>query len=104
MVASAAASGTSGRQYRITRSATQGPRLMLMPKRSRPVKRSSRANAATEGASGIIGAGGEDLPRISWARGTGMVSSGRSEPRSRSPAVASIARYMLPISIVSRIR
>ena len=47
MVMSAAPSGTSGRQNRITASATLGPKLTLMPKRSSPVKRSMTAKAVT---------------------------------------------------------
>ena len=39
------------------------------------------------------------LPRMSWSRVTGSASKGSSEPRSRSPAVVSMARYIPPINI-----
>ncbi len=38
------------------------------------------------------------LPSSNWLRVTGSASSGSSEPRSRSPAVVSMARYMPPMS------
>ena len=36
------------------------------------------------------------LPRMICAREAGLISSGSSDWRSRSPAVASMARYMPP--------
>ena len=38
------------------------------------------------------------LPSMSWSRVTGSDNSGSSDPRSRSPAVVSMARYMPPMS------
>ena len=41
------------------------------------------------------------LPHSRASRGTGVASNGSSVPRSRSPTVVSMARYMPPVSIDS---
>ena len=43
----AAPTGTSGRHTSTTASAVPGPKLMLMPMRSSPAKRSTTANTVT---------------------------------------------------------
>ena len=80
---------TSGPKFGVMPSCCNGMNFSAKKNEQRLIARDSAMNTQVAAI----------LPNISWARVTGSASNGSSEPRSRSPAVVSIARYMPPISI-----
>ena len=100
-VSRAAANGTNGSSDKNTPVSTLGPRFALMPMDSNGTKRSEMANDASVNTNDtpentIVAT---NFPATSASRETGNETKGSSEPRSLSPAVASMATYMPPMSV-----
>jgi hypothetical protein len=89
-----APSGTNGSITAKIARTTRGPKFADMPSASSGMNCNTTPNAARVSSSEIdMNADvASILPTINSARRTGNASNGSSEPRSRSPAVVSIAR------------
>ena len=93
-IISADASSASGATDAMMRKTVIGPKSTVMPSSASGTKRMARANAQVARMRVRMQnrAVAASLPRAKWSRATGSVSKGSREPRSRSPAVVSMAR------------
>ena len=96
----AAPNGTKGRQMAKNSSAVRAPEIGAHAQSlERHEPEHEHEGGETDGErQAHVGAGRQNLAADQALRATGRLSSASSEPRSRSPAVESIARYSPPIS------